>query len=28
LLAFDDVDFVHGRNVTGGCYSFTATRPS
>jgi hypothetical protein len=28
LLAFDDVDFVHGRNVTGGCYSFTATRLS
>ncbi len=21
-----DVDFVHGRNVTGGCYAFTATR--
>jgi len=27
LLAHDDVDFVHGRNVTGGCYAFTATRP-
>lgn len=26
LLASDDVDFVHGRNVTGGCYAFTATR--
>lgn len=26
LLAYDDVDFVHGRNVTGGCYAFTATR--
>jgi hypothetical protein len=26
VLAFDDVDFVHGRNVTGGCYSFTAMR--
>jgi hypothetical protein len=26
LLADDDVDFVHGRNVTGGCYAFTATR--
>lgn len=26
LLGFDDVDFVHGRNVTGGCYAFTATR--
>ncbi len=26
LLAHDDVDFVHGRNVTGGCYAFTATR--
>jgi hypothetical protein len=26
LLACDDVDFVHGRNVTGGCYAFTATR--
>jgi len=24
LLALDDVDFVHGRNVTGGCYAFTA----
>lgn len=24
LLANDDVDFVHGRNVTGGCYSFEA----
>lgn len=26
LLAADDVDFVHGRNVTGGCYAFSATR--
>ena len=26
ILAEDDVDFVHGRNVTGGCYSFTARR--
>lgn len=26
LLDHDDVDFVHGRNVTGGCYAFTATR--
>jgi hypothetical protein len=26
LLGHDDVDFVHGRNVTGGCYAFTATR--
>jgi Protein of unknown function (DUF1203) len=26
LLACDDVDFVHGRNVTGGCYAFTAVR--
>lgn len=26
LLDLDDVDFVHGRNVTGGCYAFTATR--
>lgn len=26
LLAEADVDFVHGRNVTGGCYAFTATR--
>ena len=25
LLAFDDVDFLHGRNVTGGCFSFAAT---
>lgn len=24
LLGEDDVDFVHGRNVTGGCYAFTA----
>ena len=27
LLEFDDVEFVHGRNVTGGCYAFTVTRP-
>lgn len=27
LLARDDVDFVHGRNVSGGCYAFTGTRP-
>lgn len=26
LLALDDVDFVHGRNATGGCYAFTANR--
>ena len=26
LLGEADVDFVHGRNVTGGCYAFTATR--
>lgn len=26
LLAHDDVVFVHGRNTTGGCYAFTATR--
>lgn len=25
LLAESDVDFVHGRNVTGGCYAFTAS---
>ena len=25
LLALDDVVMVHGRNVTGGCYAFTAT---
>ena len=25
LLAHEAVDFVHGRNVTGGCYAFTAT---
>ena len=24
LLAFEDVDFLHGRNVTGGCFSFAA----
>lgn len=24
LLEHDDVEFVHGRNVTGGCYSFSA----
>lgn len=28
LLEFDDVEFVHGRNVTGGCYAFTACRRS
>ena len=28
LLAEADVDFVHGRNVTGGCYAFTAKRVS
>lgn len=27
LLACDDVDFVHGRNVSGGCFAFTGTRP-
>lgn len=26
LLAEDNVDFVHGRNTTGGCFSFTANR--
>lgn len=26
LLKHDDVEFVHGRNVTGGCYSFEARR--
>lgn len=26
LLDHDDVDFVHGRNVTGGCYSFEARK--
>jgi hypothetical protein len=26
VLAEDDVDFVHGRNLTGGCYAFTARR--
>ena len=26
LLAHDDVDFVHARNVTGGCFAFAATR--
>ena len=26
VLDRDDVDFVHGRNVTGGCYAFTAAR--
>jgi len=26
LLGHDDIAFVHGRNVTGGCYAFTATR--
>jgi len=26
LLALGDVDFVHGRNITGGCYAFTATQ--
>ena len=24
LLAEDDVELVHGRNTTGGCYAFTA----
>lgn len=28
VLGHDDVDFVHGRNVTGGCYAFTARRAS
>lgn len=28
VLAHDDIDFVHGRNVTGGCYAFTASRAS
>ncbi|MEM9133158.1 MAG: DUF1203 domain-containing protein [Actinomycetota bacterium] len=26
LLDDPDVDFVHGRNTTGGCFSFQATR--
>ncbi len=26
VLTEADVDFVHGRNVTGGCYAFTARR--
>jgi len=26
LLTHERVDMVHGRNVTGGCYSFTARR--
>jgi len=26
MLEHDDVEFVHGRNVTGGCYSFEARR--
>jgi Protein of unknown function (DUF1203) len=26
LLAHDDVEFVHGRNMTGGCWAFTAER--
>lgn len=26
VLAHDDVDFVHARNVTGGCFAFAATR--
>lgn len=26
LLDHDDVDFVHARNRTGGCYAFTARR--
>ena len=26
VLATDDVEFLHGRNVTGGCYAFTARR--
>ncbi len=26
VLGEDDVEFVHGRNVTGGCYAFTARR--
>ncbi|MEM7324564.1 MAG: DUF1203 domain-containing protein [Actinomycetota bacterium] len=26
MLADDTIDFVHARNVTGGCYSFTARR--
>ena len=24
LLAYDDVEMVHGRNVTGGCFAFSA----
>ncbi len=28
MLADPEVDFVHGRNVTGGCFSFTARRIS
>ncbi len=26
LLANDEIDFVHGRNLIGGCYAFTAVR--
>lgn len=26
LLANDDIDFVHGRNIVGGCFAFTARR--
>lgn len=28
MLENDKIDFVHGRNITGGCYSFTASRNS
>ena len=28
LLELEDVAFVHGRNVRGGCYSFDARRVS
>lgn len=26
MLQLDGIEFVHGRNVTGGCYAFTARR--
>lgn len=26
ILADETIDAVHGRNITGGCYSFTASR--
>ena len=26
LLADGDIEFVHGRNIVGGCFAFTARR--